>query len=268
MTWRANPVDSSTRWIRIASRGPGKKNDGAPVVEGLDNGTAHTFELRAQNGIVDGWSDLREIHVGPAGRGDIVVTLPGGRACSTDGAIWTAGSLVLANNETATIRGPTGIAVADAETEQRAELSNPGIVVELRGPEALAEGWEGDSPVRSKLTMVVIRVAIIDGHIDAVKRRLYPAGDRRTKSSPSRDMSAPKGRLCRAGARFRARCICEGGTFTDRILTIHGTDRQAIAAHVTPKGLLDSKTASGPRVRAAADAWTDARRSAGADRRA
>ena len=67
--------------------GPGKKNDGAPVVEGLDNGAAYTFELRALNGIVDGRSDLRETHVGPAGRGDIVVTLPGGRTCSTDGAI-------------------------------------------------------------------------------------------------------------------------------------------------------------------------------------
>ena len=55
---------------------------------------------------VDGRNDLREIHVKPAGYGDVTVTLTGGCACGTTGAICTADGRVLSNTVTATVQGP------------------------------------------------------------------------------------------------------------------------------------------------------------------
>ena len=55
---------------------------------------------------VDGRNDLREIHVKPAGYGDVTITLTGGRACGTTGAICTADGRVLSNTVTATVQGP------------------------------------------------------------------------------------------------------------------------------------------------------------------
>ena len=63
---------------------------------------------------VDGRNDLREIHVAPVGWDDVAVTLAGGRACGTAGAICTAGGEVLSNTLSATIKGPVAIEVADA----------------------------------------------------------------------------------------------------------------------------------------------------------
>ena len=55
---------------------------------------------------VNGRHDLREIHIQPAGSGAITVTLAGGRACGTTGAICTADGRPLANSLTAIIPGP------------------------------------------------------------------------------------------------------------------------------------------------------------------
>ena len=67
---------------------------------------------------VNGRNDLREIHVKPSGMGDVTVTLPGGRACGTEGAICTADDKVLANTATATVQGPPALSVADARAEE------------------------------------------------------------------------------------------------------------------------------------------------------
>ena len=65
-----------------------------------------------------GSHSLREIHIEPAGHGDVTVTLRGGRACGTHGAICTADGKVLWNTVTATVRGPAVLGVADAEAEE------------------------------------------------------------------------------------------------------------------------------------------------------
>ena len=70
---------------------------------------------------VDGRNDLREIHVAPAGWDDVAVTLAGGRACGTAGAICTAGGEVLSNTLSATIKGPVALEVADARVREAAD---------------------------------------------------------------------------------------------------------------------------------------------------
>ena len=67
---------------------------------------------------VDGRNDLREIHVEPDGWDDVRVTLPGGRACGTTGAICTADNKVLANTAVATVPGPLALSVADARIDE------------------------------------------------------------------------------------------------------------------------------------------------------
>ena len=75
---------------------------------------------------VDRRNDLREIHVEPSGWGDVSITLAGGRACGTTGAICTAGGKALSNTLTATVRGPVAVSVADAKVEE-----GPGAVLDF-----------------------------------------------------------------------------------------------------------------------------------------
>ena len=70
---------------------------------------------------VDGRNDLREIHVEPEGWDDVRVTLAGGRACGTEGAICTADGKVLANTAVATVSGPLALSVADADAQEGAD---------------------------------------------------------------------------------------------------------------------------------------------------
>ena len=67
---------------------------------------------------VNGRNDLREIHVEPSGYGDVTITLAGGRACGTHGAICTADGRVLSNTLTATVQGPPSLSVADTRAEE------------------------------------------------------------------------------------------------------------------------------------------------------
>ena len=67
---------------------------------------------------VDGRNDLREIHIEPKGWDDVRVTLAGGRACGTEGAICTADNKVLANTEVAVVPGPLALSVADASATE------------------------------------------------------------------------------------------------------------------------------------------------------
>ena len=75
---------------------------------------------------VDGRNDLREIHVEPEGWDDVRVTLAGGRACGTEGAICTADNKVLANTAVATVPGPLALSVADAEARE-----GPGVTLDF-----------------------------------------------------------------------------------------------------------------------------------------
>ena len=75
---------------------------------------------------VDGRNDLREIHVEPEGWDDVRVTLAGGRACGTEGAICTADGKVLANTAAATVPGPLALSVADAQARE-----GPGVTLDF-----------------------------------------------------------------------------------------------------------------------------------------
>ena len=90
---------------------------------------------------VNGRNDLREIHVEPSGMGDITVTLAGGRACGTEGAICTADDKVLSNTETATVQGPPALSVADALAEEGVDATLEFVVTMSRvaaGPVTVA----------------------------------------------------------------------------------------------------------------------------------
>ena len=90
---------------------------------------------------VNGRNDLREIHVEPSGMGDITVTLAGGRACGTEGAICTADDKVLSNTETAMVQGPPALSVADARAEEGVDATIEFVVTLSRvaaGPVTVA----------------------------------------------------------------------------------------------------------------------------------
>ena len=71
--------------------------------------------VRRQNSGSDvGWT----IRVRPSGWGDVTVTLAGGRACATEGAICTEDGKVLANTAVATVAGPLALSVADAQVDE------------------------------------------------------------------------------------------------------------------------------------------------------
>ena len=75
---------------------------------------------------VDGRNDLREIHVAPDGWDDVRVTLAGGRACGSEGAVCTADGKVLANTAVATVAGPVALSVADTRVEE-----GPGVTLDF-----------------------------------------------------------------------------------------------------------------------------------------
>ena len=72
---------------------------------------------------VGGRNDLREIHVEPAGYDEVRLTLAGGRACGTHGAICTADGRQLSNTLTATVQGPPALNVADARAVEGEDAS-------------------------------------------------------------------------------------------------------------------------------------------------
>ena len=78
---------------------------------------------------VNGRNDLWEITVRPSGHGDATVTLAGGRACGTSGAVCTRGDdrRPLANSPSATVRAQAALSVADAKVQE-----GPGASVEFR----------------------------------------------------------------------------------------------------------------------------------------
>ena len=64
--------------------------------------------------------DLWELTVEPHSSADVTVTLAAGAACGTPAAVCTSDGRALSNTISATVRGPVGIAVADAHVEEDA----------------------------------------------------------------------------------------------------------------------------------------------------
>ena len=61
------------------------------------------------------------IHVEPQGWDAVTVTLPGGRACSADGAVCTTDDRALSNSPSATVAGPAALSVADASANENSD---------------------------------------------------------------------------------------------------------------------------------------------------
>ena len=74
---------------------------------------------RRQQGSNIGW----QITVEPSGWGDIAISLPGGRACTTSGAICTADDRQLSNSPSATVQGPAALSVADANADENSDAA-------------------------------------------------------------------------------------------------------------------------------------------------
>ena len=61
------------------------------------------------------------IRVRPSGWGDIAISLPGGNACGTTGAICTDDNRMLSNSPSATVQGPAALSVADANAHENTD---------------------------------------------------------------------------------------------------------------------------------------------------
>ena len=80
--------------------------------------TATGGTVKRARRVVKGQNGLWDIHVEPAGNGDVTVALAATAPCGEPGAICTADGKALANAPTASVQGPPGLAVADAEVEE------------------------------------------------------------------------------------------------------------------------------------------------------
>ena len=69
--------------------------------------------------------DLWELRVEPDSLPDVTVTLSAGAACGTPAAVCTKDGRALSNTISATVRGPVGIAVADAHVEETPARCSP-----------------------------------------------------------------------------------------------------------------------------------------------
>ena len=67
---------------------------------------------------VDRRKDLWKVTVEPGSRGDVTVTLEGGRACGTAGAVCTSDGRALSAGISTTVLGPAALTVADARAKE------------------------------------------------------------------------------------------------------------------------------------------------------
>ena len=70
---------------------------------------------------VDRRKDLWDVTVKPGSRGDVTVTLEGGRACGTAGAVCTGDGRALSAGISTTVLGPAALTVADARVDEAAD---------------------------------------------------------------------------------------------------------------------------------------------------
>ncbi len=83
---------------------------------------------------VDGRKDLWEVTVRPGSISDVTVTLEGGRACGTPGAVCTGDGRVLSATISTRVPGPPGLSVADAEVEEEPDAALAFAVTLSRAP--------------------------------------------------------------------------------------------------------------------------------------
>ena len=72
---------------------------------------------------VDGRHDLWEVTVKPGSLGDVTVTLAGGRACGTAGAVCTGDGRALSATISTTVLGPVALSVADARVREASDVT-------------------------------------------------------------------------------------------------------------------------------------------------
>ena len=83
---------------------------------------------------VDRRKDLWEATVKPDSIGDVTVTLEGGRACGTPGAVCTGDGRALSATISTRVLGPPGLSVADAEVEEEPDAALAFVVRLDRAP--------------------------------------------------------------------------------------------------------------------------------------
>ena len=130
----AGPVDESAPAALTASfvQAPAEHDGSSPFKlriafsEGISIGfrTFRDQSLSAAGGSVtkakrvDGRKDLWEVTVKPGSLGDVTVTLEGGRACGTAGAVCTGDGRALSATISTTVLGPVALSVADARVRE------------------------------------------------------------------------------------------------------------------------------------------------------
>ena len=72
---------------------------------------------------VDRRKDLWEVTVKPGSLGDVTVTLEGGRACGTAGAVCTGDGRALSATISTTVLGPVALSVADARVREASDVT-------------------------------------------------------------------------------------------------------------------------------------------------
>ena len=72
---------------------------------------------------VDRRKDLWEVTVEPGSLGDVTVTLAGGRACGTAGAVCTGDGRALSATISTTVLGPVALSVADARVREASDVT-------------------------------------------------------------------------------------------------------------------------------------------------
>ena len=92
---------------------------------------------------VDRRKDLWEVTVKPGSLGDVTVTLAGGRACGTAGAVCTGDGRALSATISTTVLGPVALSVADARVREASDVTLDFAVTlsrASRAPVAVAYG--------------------------------------------------------------------------------------------------------------------------------
>ena len=72
---------------------------------------------------VDGRKDLWQVTVKPGSLGEVTVTLEGGRACGTAGAVCTGDGRALSATISTTVLGPVALSVADARVREASDVT-------------------------------------------------------------------------------------------------------------------------------------------------
>ena len=132
---------------------------------------------------VQGSNQSWTITIEPDGWGDVRLTLPGGRACTSAGAVCTSDSRTLANSPSVTVRGPASLSVADATANESSDsglnfvvsldrVSTLTVTVDYATSDGTATAGQDYTATSGTLTFApgdaakAINVAVLDDAID------------------------------------------------------------------------------------------------------